>query len=327
MNRGDKNGVVFRDDVDRARFIDTLGETCSKTQWKVHAFVLIPNHFHLLIQTPEPNLIDGMKWMLGTYTIRFNVRHNQRGHLFAGRYRAQCISPQPHFLGAVMDYIHLNPARAQLVTPEQPLREYRWSSLPCFLGVVPTSSWLRDAVPGADTLIPAQAEARLEQLRGEAEPDFESIRSGWYLGDESYRQSLLHRVNQTAGTHHTGVEIAAAAEARAEELIAGFLVRLAWSEKELQSRPKGDLEKVALAELLRRESTMTLRWIATRLSMGTPGHLSHLLYWRRRGIRPFPRRAKSLLPTPSVSSISLAPTVAESSVVESSPFSFDTSYD
>jgi REP element-mobilizing transposase RayT len=75
MNRGDRRELIFMDDVDRQRFIDTLGEACAKTGWQVHAYVLMPNHFHVVVETPQPNLVAGMKWLLGTYTSRFNRRH------------------------------------------------------------------------------------------------------------------------------------------------------------------------------------------------------------------------------------------------------------
>src|ERR1051325_521382 len=82
MNRGDRREPISKDDGDRERFLGTLAETCAKTLWEVHAFCLMPNHFHLVIETPQPNLVDGMKWFLGAYTQRFNRRHRITGHLF-----------------------------------------------------------------------------------------------------------------------------------------------------------------------------------------------------------------------------------------------------
>jgi REP element-mobilizing transposase RayT len=72
-------------------FLRTLGQACLKTGWQVHAYCLMTNHFHLVLETPQPNLAVGMKWFLGTYTQRFNRRHRHRGHLFGGRYKAQLI--------------------------------------------------------------------------------------------------------------------------------------------------------------------------------------------------------------------------------------------
>jgi putative transposase len=85
MNRGDRREVIVRDRRDRERFLSTLGEACAKTGWQVHAFCLMSNHFHLVVETPQPNLVNGMSWLLGTYSSRFNRRHKLVGHLFSGR--------------------------------------------------------------------------------------------------------------------------------------------------------------------------------------------------------------------------------------------------
>ena len=97
-----------------------LGECCTKTDWQVHALCLMGNHFHLVVETPKGNLVAGMKWMLGTYTARFNQRHKLCGHLFAGRYKALLVdAASPGYLRTVCEYVHLNPVRAKWLTPEQ----------------------------------------------------------------------------------------------------------------------------------------------------------------------------------------------------------------
>jgi putative transposase len=82
MSRGDRREAIFLDDADRNEFLRTLGQACTKTAWQVHAYCLMSNHFHLVVETPRPNLALGMKWFLGTYTQRFNRRHKHWGHLF-----------------------------------------------------------------------------------------------------------------------------------------------------------------------------------------------------------------------------------------------------
>ena len=85
MNRGDRRERIFVDDADRQRFVETLGEVCAKTGWQVHAYVLMPNHFHWVVETRrQPNLVAGKKWLLGTDTSRFNRRQKLFGHLFLG---------------------------------------------------------------------------------------------------------------------------------------------------------------------------------------------------------------------------------------------------
>ena len=82
MARGNHGQPIFRDDKDRLRLIETLAEACERTGWQTHAYVLMANHYHLLLTTPEPNLSDAMKWLQSAYTQRYNGRHKIFGHLF-----------------------------------------------------------------------------------------------------------------------------------------------------------------------------------------------------------------------------------------------------
>ena len=90
-NRGYRREPIFRDDQDRQWFIRTLAEACGKTGWQVLALCFMPNHFHVVIETPRGNLVAGMKWFLGTYTGRFNRRHKLCGHMFRGRYKTLIV--------------------------------------------------------------------------------------------------------------------------------------------------------------------------------------------------------------------------------------------
>ena len=109
MNRGDRREPIFRDDLDHERFLTTLAEVCTKTDWQVHAFCLMGNHFHVVVETPNANLVAGMRWFLGTYTARFNRRHKLFGHLFSGRYKALVVAGCGNgCLRTVCDYVHLS---------------------------------------------------------------------------------------------------------------------------------------------------------------------------------------------------------------------------
>jgi REP element-mobilizing transposase RayT len=114
MNRGDHREDIFLDDEDRRLFLSTLEGACQKTEWQVHAYCLMRNHFHLVIETPQANLVAGMKWRLGVYTKRFNIRYKLCGHLFAGRYKALVVDGSGNgYLRTVCGYVHLNPVRAK----------------------------------------------------------------------------------------------------------------------------------------------------------------------------------------------------------------------
>jgi putative transposase len=292
MNRGDRREPIFQDDEDRQRFIITLGESCAKTGWQVHALCLMANHFHLVVETPRGNLVAGMKWFLGTYTARFNRRHKLFGHLFSGRYKALIVDGSGNgYLKTVCDYAHLNPARAKLLKPEEPLRSYCWSSWPEYLKSPGKRwPWLRvDRLLG-EYRIPQDSAAgrrRLEEAletgRGaEASGDYKVIRRGWFLGEEALKQELLAHVAEKSGKFHYGEELRESAAAQAERMVEEELKRRKWDAAVLATRRKGDPEKVAMAERLREETTMTLEWIARRLQMGSKTHLAHLLYWQRR---------------------------------------------
>ncbi len=134
MNRGDRREDVFENDDDRRLFLETLREVCEKTDWQVHAWCLMRNHIHLVVETPRADLVDGMKWLFGTYTMRYNRRRREFGHLFSGRYKALIVDSSGNgYLKTVCDYVHLNPVRAKLLKPEQPLEQFSWSSYPLYL--------------------------------------------------------------------------------------------------------------------------------------------------------------------------------------------------
>lgn len=298
VNRGDRDGPIFGDDADRETFLKTLDEACAKTSWRIHAYVLMPDHFHLVLRTPEANLVPGMQWLLGTFTSRFNVRHGQRGHLFAGRYKAAPIDPQGGYLQTAVEYVHLNPARSKLIQEHEPLRAFRWSSFGSYLepndargtrpAVEPVATEFGGMKDGRKAA--RNFEQHMEWRRTlDLNEEFQGLRHGWYFGAESFRAELLARMDPAPCANHTGPELLQSAEARAEQVVARELERVGWSEQQLLERAKGDDKKIRIAELLRQESTMTLGWIAERLRMGTVGHLSHLLYWRRRGAKPYKR--------------------------------------
>jgi putative transposase len=326
LSRGDRREPIFYDDADRDNFVATMAEACAKTEWQIHAFCLMPNHFHLVLETPQPNLVAGMKWLLGTYTARFNRQHKITGHLFSGRYKSLMVGGLGGYLSKVCEYVHLNPVRANLLQTHQPLRSFLWSSFPDYLETPSERpSWLRvDRVFG-ESGIPADTyagrsefERRTEGLRRhESEAGFEAIRHGWSFGDDQFRKELLAQVTIKAGVHHYGAEIRESAEAKAYGIIERELKRLSLSEQDLKQARRGDPRKVEIAQKLRAQTTMTLNWIAERLHMGTRGYLAHLLYWRGRR-----SREEVTARTVSTQTAALAP-----DPLSAGPAQFDPSFD
>jgi REP element-mobilizing transposase RayT len=91
MARGDRREAIYHEDGDRLAWVDYLNQVCRRTEWRVYGWMLMGNHYHLLVETPRANLVSGMQWLQTAYTVWFNRRHNLSGHLFGGRYKAVLI--------------------------------------------------------------------------------------------------------------------------------------------------------------------------------------------------------------------------------------------
>lgn len=135
---GNARKAVFRDDADRNLFLEALGEVIARFGWLCHAYCLMDQRYHLLIETPRGNLSPGMRQLNGVYTQRFNRRHGHGGHIFQGRFKAILIERKRYLLELARDIV-LNPVRAKMV--KNPGR-YRWSSYQATVGTVASPAWL-----------------------------------------------------------------------------------------------------------------------------------------------------------------------------------------
>jgi len=124
MSRGNERRRIVRDDADRWKRVEWLRRTVETYGWLIHAFVVMTNHDHLFVQTPDPNLSAGMQYYNGSYSSYFNRRHRRSGHLFQGRFKAHIVETEGHYL-ELSRYIHLNPVRAALAAKPE---EWRWNS-------------------------------------------------------------------------------------------------------------------------------------------------------------------------------------------------------
>lgn len=294
MARGDGGKAIFESDDDRKAFLYRLGQVCGSHGWRIHAWVLMGNHFHLLLETPEPNLVTGMKWLLGTFSQGWNGRRSRRGHVFQGRYKSVPVSAateSPYYFRIVADYIHLNPARAGLAGGSRgKLVSWKWSSLADYArGKGP--DWLvMERVLAAFDLAEdgrgrrayvAWLEQRAANSKGEIDQAaMAALRRGWYLGEPSFADKLRSLV---VGKHRraTGADPVARShdEAGAEELARRALaaVGLPSDPADLASHRKGDPGKVIVAALLRKHTSAGNRWLAHRLAMGHTGSVSRLV--------------------------------------------------
>jgi REP element-mobilizing transposase RayT len=292
MCRGNNGQEIFLTPDGYRLFLSTINEVCVQTGWKIHAYCLMSNHYHLLLETPEANLVAGMKWFQGTYTQRYNAMFKRRGHVFQGRYKAIPVQTDPlegglSYFRMVSTYIHLNPFRANLagVGMEIKLERFSWSSYPLYTGSrrnIP--DWLvREKVLGTWGIQTTDVEGlrtyrqKIERyMRFELDPDagrrgeFEKqIKRGWYLGAESFADRLLEGLKRTDNLHQLqGDERRAHNEKEAERLLAKALKALNCNEGDLLSMKQNQPEKQAVAWLLKSHTTVTVIWIAQRLQMG-----------------------------------------------------------
>ncbi len=289
MARGDGGKPVFLDDKDAKGFLFRLGLVCQKNGWRVHAWVLMTNHYHLLVETPEPNLTAGMRVLMGTFSQGWNSRHLRHGHVFQGRYKAIPVSGERatdgSYLKVVADYIHLNPARAGLAGGKNgKLVTYPWSSLRHYAkGTPPEWLELGRVLDGFQLDHgPRGRRAYLDWLESRAttpksaisEAATASLRRGWYLGEDGFRDKLLNLVSQAKRRilkpgHHSGAALRAHDEQAAERLITrtanalGLDAATDWTL--LRKNHRG---KLLIAAVVKRNTAMHNQWLAHRLHLG-----------------------------------------------------------
>jgi REP element-mobilizing transposase RayT len=138
-SRGDGREDIYWSDADREAWLEVLGEVCKRFNWVCHAWCQMTNHYHVLIETPEANLAQGMRQLNGVYTQRFNRAHDRVGHVFQGRYKAILVEKDSYLL-ELARYVVLNPLRAGMV---KRLEHWPWSSYAATCGEAPCPAWLQ----------------------------------------------------------------------------------------------------------------------------------------------------------------------------------------
>lgn len=136
--RGDRKEAIYLDHDDRIEFLSLVGDVCQRFNWVVHAYCLMTNHYHLIVETPDANLSVGMRQLNGVYTLRFNRRHARVGHVFQGRYHGVLVQKEIYLL-ELTRYVVLNPVRAGIV---EQARRWPWSSYSAMTGDAIAPAWL-----------------------------------------------------------------------------------------------------------------------------------------------------------------------------------------
>ncbi len=194
-SRGDRQEDIYLDDIDRAAFLDILGKVCGRFNWIVHAYCLMSNHYHLLIETPDANLAQGMRQLNGVFTQRFNRRHERVGHVFQGRYKAILVQKEAYLL-ELARYIVLNPVRAQMV---RTAKDWPWSSYRATAGFKKNEKWLM-----VNWLLASFSSRKSNALKryrdfvseGRNQPaPWEGLKNQVYLGDDKFVDDMQCKIS------------------------------------------------------------------------------------------------------------------------------------
>ena len=198
-SRGNEKKPIFKYDSDRELFLNILDQTVKRHHWLCHAYCLMDNHYHLLIETPDANLSIGMRQVNGIYTQAFNKVHKRTGHLFQGRYHAILIQKDSHLL-EVSRYVVLNSVRAGITSvPER----YRWSSYAATAGLRDKHACLSTGwILGQFHDSKRQAEKRYRAFVKEGIGDriWEGLRGQSLFGEDGFVEQLKPYLREKADT-------------------------------------------------------------------------------------------------------------------------------
>lgn len=266
-SRGNERREIFRDDADRQLFLETLGRVVAMFRWRLYAWVLMNNHYHLFVETPEPNISRGMRQLNGIYTQRFNRRHRRSGHLMQGRFKGILVEKEAHLL-ELCRYVVLNPVRAGAA---RSARDWPWSSYRPTAGHASSPAWLD--VDGVLSLFGGRSAAARERYRTFVADGIRAAYAPWkalahqvLLGGEEFVEKARGLANKRAH----GREIPRAQrdlrrpslEAIARKAARAFRVR-----EEGIRRKRGGPVRLAVALAARRQAALPLDEIGAFLNV------------------------------------------------------------
>jgi putative transposase len=195
-SRGDRQEDIYIDDVDRSNFLTLLAQVSKDYTWLVHAYCLMDNHYHLLVETPDGNLSKGMRQLNGVYTQLSNRYHGKVGHVFQGRYKAILVQKENYLL-ELARYIVLNPVRARMV---REAKDWPWSSYCKTAGILDddsllTTEWLLSVFSKKRGTAQKKYIEFVNQGKNQPSP-WESLQNQVFLGDKAYVSQILSNIDQ-----------------------------------------------------------------------------------------------------------------------------------
>ena len=282
---------IVLDDRDRDAHELLVAETVQRTGWEMLAWSLLDDHYHIVVKTPEANLVTGMKWFQNFWTKRFNARHQRSGSVFGGRYKSVLVQEDAH-LSSVIDHVHLNAFRLGIVTTSR-LAAHCWSSLRDYLQEpLSRRPWIRvEKGLGHMGYDHASYDGRLRYLErleeiavrfegrsplpGKGRTLHSTLRRGWYLGGESFRGELI-ATRDSGATSAPAVNPLHGAES-AQRLLSAGLAFVGLAYEGLENLRKSDWRKRAIGRAIRLRTTVPTEWIASNLRMGVPSRVALLV--------------------------------------------------
>ena len=311
LARGNQRQLIFLDRKDRETFMRTLDETCSRTGFRVLAWVLMGNHYHVVFRTPNANLVEGMRWLQNTYTRRFNVRHDQWGRLFGDRYKAILVESGQEkssgdYLSSLVDYVHLNPARSRVIQSGkgESILDYEWSGLArgvaqiagkrypwhdvagvlALNGLMDTVRDRRKYIERLDKRIRTEDAERCGLPQSSGISLQSTIRRGWYWGSQSFRDALLQKIEKST-TQPLGPDYASSSQGKdhsrrkAEDIL--FTARKHFNlngHDVFQQMKRGDRRRVAVAWAIWKRTSMPQSWIADATGISSAPNVSQQVH-------------------------------------------------
>jgi putative transposase len=276
-SRGNDRRPIFNDDVDRRMFLIFLERTVKRFHWSLTAWVLMTNHFHLVIQTPEANLSRGMHWLNSTYAGWFNHRHERSGHLFEGRFHSFLVEKET-YLRELVRYVVLNPVRAKMVARPE---DYLWSSYRSTAGLEPSEQWLDvPSILGLFDDDPAIAQREYQEfVRAKIDGAgclWDNVVNGIYLGTESWAKHVRKVVeSKPRSTDHPKAHRAVGRPTMAT-IVSAVAHTAARSVTNVRAKRGGALRWL-IAWIGWHEGLVTLRSIAASLRLRSEGYVSGMI--------------------------------------------------
>ena len=282
MARGNGRQRIFHADADYQRMTDGLAKTVARTGWQVFAFVWMPNHIHLFVRTPKPNLSVGMQYLLSGYANWYAKRHQRTGHLFQGRFKAELVEDESYFW-TLSRYVHLNPVRGKKPLVDHP-SSWAWSSYPGYCRKSARIDWIeyesvlaawQGEMGGKDSGL---AYRRFVESGLETPPSnpLDNALEGWLLGSDTFLKKVKKLISKPQHIDQTP-KARRLTSLDANEVITAVAAYFKASPESYQSKRSTAPGRDLAAYLAHRRTTATLRELAIAFGLSHPDSVSNLI--------------------------------------------------